>query len=103
MRTIPAALQAIIEADYNSPVELFEFYFDNGTRYFAMAEVDVVFAGQQYKALGIQREGIETHLSTQIDAVTIGLSDVKRELARLLTSIEFKGRRARVIRVFPRA
>lgn len=100
MRTIPAGLVPVIEAAQNSPVELYELYLDVGTRYFASHDSDVVFAGIQYKALPIRRQPIETKMSLEIDGVSSGLTDVKQELSQLLTTVDFRGRRCRIIKVF---
>lgn len=102
-RVIPAALIPIVEAPQNSPVELYELELDEGTIRFANAERDILFpdpGGNVYTALGIVRAAIETNINEQQDQFRAGLDNVNRALGRELVKVNFRGRTARIKKVF---
>lgn len=99
-RTIPSLLTTVIESSQNKPVELIEVFLDSGTLRFAQHDADITYNGFTWTAMGWKRSPISTTVTEQVDLLTVGLDNVDKVLAVSIAAEEWRGKRARIVRVF---
>jgi hypothetical protein len=89
----------------NRPVELYQFYLDEQTLYFAAHPTNIHFYNESgnettYYAWGLSRSAVKTDTSSQIDEVTIYLDNVTLDMSAIIGHTNLVGRRAVVWKVF---
>jgi phage-related protein len=96
---MPQALPAEASASNLRPFLFFELHLDSGTQYFTDCDREIAWNGHTYEPFPLAMGKTDKTAKGETDRVTISLSNVSREIAALLLSEPFRGKRV-VIRRF---
>lgn len=98
-REIPAVVNSWSQEITNRPIELYQVFLDNETLRYAQSDVDVLFGGQTWWAMGVSRDEIRTSTELECDEVRVSVDNVNLAMADRIIATDFIGRRLVIYKV----
>ena len=98
--TLPVCMEEMKNSAQTFFIELYTIELRTGAIYLAAADEDIVFNGQKYIAVPIQRESVTRSMDNITDSCNLTISDVDYGmLAYVCNGFDFRGSMATVIRI----
>lgn len=98
--TLPVCMEEMKNSAQTFFIELYTIELRTGTVYLAAADEDIIFNGQKYIAVPIQRESVTRSMDNITDSCTLTIGDVDYGLlAFVCNGFDFRGSMATVIRI----
>ncbi len=100
MLVLPAKLNEAKDSDSIFTIELYIIQLRTSTTYIAACDEDIVYNGQKYIAIPIQRETITKSVDNVVDNMNLKIADCDHaKLAYIVNGFDFRGSNVTVISV----
>lgn len=98
--TLPVCMEEMKNSAQTFFIELYAIELRTGTVYLAAADEDIIFNGQKYIAVPIQRESVTRSMDNITDSCNLSIGDVDYGLlAFVCNGFDFRGSMATIIRI----
>ena len=98
--TLPVCMKEMKESAQTFFIELYTIELRTGTIYLAACDEDIVYHGNKYMAVPIQRESVVRSMDNITDSCNLTISDVDYSLlAYVCNGFDFRGCNATIIRI----
>lgn len=98
-RDIPSGVQSWSQEVANRPLELYQIFLDTETLRYAQSDVDVVFGGETWRAIGVSRGEIRTSSELECDEVPVSIDNVNLAVADKIIATDFITRRLAIYKL----
>lgn len=88
------------DSDVTFFIELYKIELRTGAIYLAATDTDIVFGGQKFTAIPLERETVDRSIDTVIDTCNVKLGDGNYEkLAYICNGFDFRGCEVQIIKI----